>query len=53
MPVLGMGAGKINAAAKSLRPDYRAGYRGWGWYWSGVGLDFFGVDYFIGRNFRA
>lgn len=35
LPVLGVGAGKVNNAAELQDPGYRADYRGWGWYWTG------------------
>jgi hypothetical protein len=38
LPMVGIGAGRVNRAAETLNPDYRANYRGWGWYWTGFGM---------------
>ena len=43
LPMVGVGAGKVNRAAETLNPDYRANYRGWGWYWTGFGMATVGV----------
>lgn len=43
LPMVGLGAGRVNRAAELLNPDYRADYRGWGWYWTGFGMGFVGA----------
>lgn len=35
IPLVGAGAGSVARAVKKLNPDYRANYRGWGWYLTG------------------
>ena len=43
LPVLGIGAGKVNSAAELQDPGYKANYRGWGWYWTGFVTGYVGV----------
>lgn len=38
VPLLGVGAGKVNRAGEMLDPSYAADYRGWGWYWTGMAM---------------
>lgn len=49
IPMVGMGADKLNHGAELLNPAYQANYRGWNWYWAGVSLD--AVSFVLG--FRA
>lgn len=38
VPLLGVGAGKVNNAGELMDPSYTANYRGWGWYWTGFAM---------------
>ncbi|GEM_PF-3938624 len=42
VPLTGVAAGKINDAAVKMRPSYVPEYRGWGYYWTGVGVGLWG-----------
>jgi hypothetical protein len=38
IPLVGVGAGKVNRAAVKLNPGYVPDYRGWGWYWTAFAM---------------
>lgn len=42
VPLTGVAAGKINKAAVKMRPSYMPEYRGWGYYWTGMGISLWG-----------
>jgi hypothetical protein len=42
VPLTGAAAGKINKAAARINPSYVPEYRGWGWYWTGMGIGLWG-----------